>query len=339
MKLQDSIFKQVVDAGEIRVSETAKNFNITPKSVHKKITDMIADKKIKRTGKGKYELIEKSFKFEYETKNLNEDRVLINDILPNLPDMNARASKNFSYVFSEMLNNAIDHSNGAKARIFLAVSEYAVNVVIADDGIGIFENIKRGLKLEEKRYAVLELAKGKFTTAPNSHSGEGIFFSSKVADKFYIASDNLTFYSGASDTRQYPYETDKTAVSGTSVFFSILCGTGQDLNKIFETFTEMPDDFGFTKTSVPVKLLGYGENNPFFVSRSQAKRLLQGFERFQDITLDFAGIDEIGQAFADEIFRVFISSHPITAIEPVNCSQQVGRMIRRARENLLINDK
>ncbi len=37
----------------------------------------------------------------------------------------------------------------------------------------------------------------------------------------------------------------------------------------------------------------------------------------------------IGQAFADEIFRVFRADHPDTSIEAVNAGAQVHRMIQR----------
>jgi len=63
------------------------------------------------------------------------------------------------------------------------------------------------------------------------------------------------------------------------------------------------NDFGFSKTHIPVFLAAYGEDN--LISRSQAKRLLVRFERFKEIILDFENVESIGQAFADEIFRVF----------------------------------
>jgi len=58
-----------------------------------------------------------------------------------------------------------------------------------------------------------------------------------------------------------------------------------------------------TRQSVPVKLAQYG--NDKLVSRSQAKRLLARVELFKVVMLDFTNVPTIGQAFADEIFRVF----------------------------------
>ncbi len=56
-------------------------------------------------------------------------------------------------------------------------------------------------------------------------------------------------------------------------------------------------------------------------------------ERFEEVVLDFSGVDEIGPAFADEIFRVFANEHPGTNLSPVNANDSVARMIRRAAAN------
>ena len=37
--------------------------------------------------------------------------------------------------------------------------------------------------------------------------------------------------------------------------------------------------------------------------------------------------NEIGQAFADEIFRVFKNTHPDVHLTPINCTPLVKRMI------------
>src|SRR5690606_33075114 len=88
------------------------------------------------------------------------------------------------------------------------------------------------------------------------------------------------------------------------------------------------NDYRFDKTVVPVKLLQYGDDH--LVSRSQAKRLLQRFDRFRTVVLNFEGVESIGQAFADEVFRVFPSQHPEVEIIPVQANEQVMRMINRA---------
>ena len=72
--------------------------------------------------------------------------------------------------------------------------------------------------------------------------------------------------------------------------------------EVFDEFSS-GDDYGFTKTVVPVRLAQYG--NDRLISRSQAKRVLARVELFKTVLFDFAGVETIGQAFADEVFRVF----------------------------------
>ena len=89
------------------------------------------------------------------------------------------------------------------------------------------------------------------------------------------------------------------------------------------------NEYGFDKTQVPVSLAVYGNEN--LISRSQAKRLLARFDKIKTIILDFENVDIIGQAFADEIFRVFKNAHPTIDIQPINTNEQIEKMISRAR--------
>ena len=78
---------------------------------------------------------------------------------------------------------------------------------------------------------------------------------------------------------------------------------------------------------MPVNSLEYGDPHPTYVTRSQAKRLVARLERFGSIELDFSDIDEIGQGFADEVFRVFHIKHPNSQIIATKYNQRVGKMI------------
>ena len=104
--------------------------------------------------------------------------------------------------------------------------------------------------------------------------------------------------------------------------------TARTTKKVFDKFS-VGEDYGFTKTVVPVKLTQYGDDN--LVSRSQAKRLLARVEKFKIVVLDFSRVASIGQAFADEVFRVFVRRHPEIEITPINAGSEVKRMISRAQ--------
>ena len=45
---------------------------------------------------------------------------------------------------------------------------------------GIFKNLLQYFSIQEVQFSLLELLKGKLTTDPTHHSGEGIFFSSRI---------------------------------------------------------------------------------------------------------------------------------------------------------------
>jgi hypothetical protein len=104
--------------------------------------------------------------------------------------------------------------------------------------------------------------------------------------------------------------------------------TARTPKQVFDQFSS-GDDYAFTKTVVPVQLVQYGDEK--LVSRSQAKRLLARVDKFKVVVFDFAGVEEIGQAFSDEVFRVFQLQHPAIELIPLNTNADVDRMIRRAK--------
>ena len=317
---------------------TSHTFGISLAAVYKQLERLEQDGLITSEKQGRtkrYSLVDLVVvDREYPLQQLNEDTILSKDMSEILDGVTSVVRSVFSYVFTEMLNNAIDHSGSEAVTIHAYRNAYAIGCEISDHGVGIFRKIQNAMGLEEKRFAILELAKGKFTTDPSSHTGEGVFFSSKVADRFFIFSDALAFIGDNSVGDANPVLTDKLnddQSKGTRVYFEVVLDRTVTFADIANRYTEAPEDYGFSKTIVPVRLLEYREVNPVFVSRSQAKRLLTRFERFKNIVLDFQDVDEIGQGFADEIFRVFANQHPDTSITYINATSMVIRMIRRAQ--------
>jgi len=66
------------------------------------------------------------------------------------------------------------------------------------------------------------------------------------------------------------------------------------------------------------------------VSRSQAKRFLDRVDKFKTVIFDFDEVDSIGQAFSDEVFRVFQRRHPDIELLYINTNKNVQKMINRA---------
>lgn len=261
----------------------------------------------------------------YAREGLQEDLVWRDQIAPVVAGFASTVRDIWHYGSTEMINNAIDHSGSPKVRVRVHRNALFTEVLVTDYGEGIFLKIQRALDLLDPREAILELAKGKLTTAPKHHSGEGIFFTSRVMDEFEIESHHLRF-------SHAPKQADRIAehgtdTPGTRVRMRLDNESTRQLKTVFDEYTDS-EEYDFDKTVVPMRLAQYeGEK---LVSRSQAKRVANRFERFKRVELDFAGIEEIGQAFADEMFRVFATAHPEIRITPLNTGPAVAQMIRRA---------
>lgn len=260
---------------------------------------------------------------------LAEDRVWREDIAPRLGELPDNVSEIWQYGFTEMFNNAIDHSGGSQISVRMEKTATTSEIMILDDGEGIFRKIQRALNLADERHAVLELAKGKLTTDPERHTGEGIFFSSRMFDSFDILSGGVFFTHQFSDEEDWILEREQFE-SGTAVWMKLYNHTSRSMESIFNKFAA-PEEYAFTKTVVPVRLAQYGDDR--LVSRSQAKRLLNRVDRFKTVIFDFEGVDTIGQAFADEVFRVFARLQPDMELHAVNMSEQVTRMVARAKSH------
>lgn len=267
--------------------------------------------------------------FRYELGGLQEDRVWARDVLPLLQDLPNNVLDICHHGVTEMVNNAIDHSEGEWVRVEVLRGRGHVSLHVRDDGVGIFRKISRALALPDERLALLELSKGKLTTDPRRHSGEGVFFTSRMFDRFEIHSCGLVFDHDATHPDDVLLDTDDADDwSGTQVFMQLATDSGRTAKEVFDAFSSGPEEYAFAKTIVPVRLAKVGDEN--LISRSQAKRLLQRVERFRCVMLDFDAVTNIGQAFADEIFRVFVDEHPEVELIAIHAAPEVQQMIRRA---------
>jgi biotin operon repressor len=229
-----------------------------------------------------------------------------------------------NYAFTEILNNAIDHSMSKRCTAELTVDATKAAFEIRDPGIGVFHSIADKFELADEQAAMIELIKGKTTTMPDAHSGEGIFFVSRAADRFVLRSHRLQIE--WDNERDDVFVSDPHFRKGTTAYFEIRKTSRTRLEHIFAEYAPEEFDFKFEKTRVLVKLLRRD-----YVSRSEAKRLLHNLDRFSEVELDMRDVQNVGQGFADEVFRVFTSAHPDVSIRATNTSQAVGAMLRHVR--------
>ncbi len=232
------------------------------------------------------------------------------------------AGKITGYAFTEMLNNAIDHSGSDTATITWWASPDQWSFEVRDYGVGAYPKLREGLHLASEFEAVQELSKGKRTTDPQRHTGEGIFFTSKAVDIFRLTSSGVRWT--VDNLRHDTALGVVPASAGTSVVCQIDPQTDRSLAGIFHEFSR---DHAFVRTRPVVKLFEIGTT---FVSRSEARRLLDGLEAdFDIVEVDFAGVTDVGQGFVDELLRVWPAIHPDKAVIPTNMNAAVQFMIER----------
>lgn len=325
-EIRDFILTNITENKNIAVV-TSERFDISLPAVYKHIDRLVLENLLVKQG-GRFVLQSKQFKYSYKNdKTLREDTVWEKDVKKHFAAVPKNVWHIWAYGFLEIFNNAIDHSNGKKINVVIDENRIFTAVSISDDGIGIFKNIMENFNLINEKDALLELAKGKRTTDKTRHSGQGIFFTSKIFDEFFITSNGINFVSDPANKSQI--KTGKAKFS-TYVYMRLANNSSKILKNVFDEFsTEIPGDFD--KTIVPVHLA----NSDDLVSRSQARRLLSGLELFKEVVLDFRDIEYIGQAFADEVFRVFTNLNPNTSITAQNANTEIQYMINRARNTKL----
>jgi anti-sigma regulatory factor (Ser/Thr protein kinase) len=316
---------------------TADHFHISRQAVNKHLHKLTSEKVLTNSGATRNHsyklapLVHWSQTYEV-TPDLSEGDIWSRDIKSVFGQQPENVTDIWQYGFTEMFNNAMDHSGSSTIIVSISRTATLSEMVILDRGVGIFRKIQQALNLLDERHAILELAKGKFTTDPNHHTGEGIFFASRMFDSFNILSGNC-FFSHKVGTREH-WLLETEGGTGTSVWMKLSNHTSRTEKEIFDQYSS-GEDYGFTKTVVPVNLARYGDDK--LVSRSQAKRVLARVELFKTVVFDFDGVDTVGQSFADEIFRVFFLQHPEINLIPINMSEEVGKMVKRARMEAQIN--
>ncbi len=321
------------------VQKTMENFEISVTTVKRYLRECVQNKILRedQSSNTGYCLERTVYKFSYKLdKNLLEDKIYFDDVYPLLENLSKEAKSIWSYSFMEMMNNAIEHSRCENIQCMVKKDYLYTEISILDDGIGIYKNVQEYLIKQmgaEITYqdVLVELYKGKLTTNPTNHSGEGVFFTSKMLSEFAIWSDNTILSMGC-------YKKEKFVMSHLLSYFSKLENIGtiivmklenQTTRKIEEVFNMFaPIDEGFIKTRIPIKeVCQYGEP----IARSQARRILYRLEDFKQVELDFEGIEFMGQGFADEIFRIFQGNHPEIEIIPIRACQNVLGMIKHVQ--------
>lgn len=264
----------------------------------------------------------------YALQGLEEDAPWSQDFAPyfNLPPEVNRMTQ---HAFCELLNNAIDHSEGTSVTVSLRQTPSHVQLLVSDDGRGVFDKIHEAFSLEDPTLAMLELSKGKLTSQPARHTGRGLFFTSKLADIFDLHANERAFQRRAWDGGGWlPGRALKR--QGTSIYAAIALDTSRTLDGVLQAYSADGRGMAFERTVVPLQLIT--STLAGLESRAQARRVTARLHEFRRAEVDFSGVSRIGHGFADELFRVFASQQqPSFELVPVNMSPSVATMVDSIR--------
>lgn len=326
------------------IKKAVNTYNISTTTVNRYIKDLIKNDVAKENiidNIIKYRLVSKKIVKSYYPKKekLEEDIIYTNDFNKYFQEYANNIKHIWTYCFTEMMNNAIEHSDSNEITCFFIQNYLKTIIVIEDNGVGIFNKIKaynkeilkKDISIEE---ACSQLFAGKLTTDVSRHSGEGIFFTSRIVDHFVILSSNTIFTHNA--YTENIIEDDeiskiiKIGKKGTAVFMFLNNFSPKNMEEVFSMYSDF--EKGFFKTQIPIKMM---IENGYPVSRSQARRLYNTFDKFDEIILDFKDIDNIGQAFTHEMFIVFSRNNPNKKIIVDHANDKISDMINRVKNTII----
>lgn len=314
--------------GAVANRDVARHLRVSPATSHRLLRALVVGGVLDRHGEGRaarYRL--RRIRHRLQIAGLEEDRVWqrLGREIAAVRVLPADELRSLQYAATEIVNNAIEHSRGRAVEVAVAFERAQTTVLrVRDDGVGVFRRVCEDFGFPSPQEAIVQLEKGRLTSDPSRHSGEGLFFSSKAVTRFRLESqgtawivDNLVGDSGIGPS---------TVRRGTQVVLTVVGGRTPRLEDVFRAYTD-PDTLRFTRTRTTIRLSTLGTG---LISRSEARRVTARLEQFTHAVLDFSGVDVVGQGFCDEVFRIFARQHPEVTVEPVGMNEAVAFMVRRA---------
>jgi anti-sigma regulatory factor (Ser/Thr protein kinase) len=250
-----------------------KHLKVSAATSHRLLQGLIMAGVLERRGKGRstrYRL--RRIRKRVRLAGLEEDAVWreVSEQVVRIRPLETEEEHSLRYAATEVINNAVDHSGGKSLKIEVDFESCGTTTLrVIDDGVGVFCRVCQDFGYESAQEAIVQLEKGRLTSDPSRHSGEGLFFSSKAVSRFRLESgrtawivDNIVGDSaiGRSDVTR-----------GTRVVMQVVRGETPRLQDVFAAFTD-PETLRFMKTRASIRLSAFGAS---LISRSEAKRVTE----------------------------------------------------------------
>ena len=259
----------------------------------------------------------------YPLTGLQEDQPWAQDFVANF-QVPVHVAQLAQHAFTELLNNAVEHSGGTGVTVSMRQTPLHLQMLVSDDGRGIFNAIGETFQISDPAQAMLELAKGKLSTRPDAHNGRGLFFTARLADIIDLHANGAAFQQRDWQREQWQ-PTRPACRQGSTVYVAICVDTERRLDDVLRRYSLDGLGYAFERTVVPLRLATGPQVD--LASRAQARRVAARLQRFRRVELDFDGLAEVGHGFVGELLRVFHQQHPEVDMVPVNMSPRVAALV------------
>ncbi len=310
------------------VALASKEFSVSRTTVHRHLNRLERDGKIIKTGTTKqaaYFLktsLDKTLIFNRDTGAVGKE-IWSQYLAADFSRLKPAQIEICAYGFAQAFDNACLHSESKGIVVKTVWKENSVELNVIDDGVGLFEKIRNEQGLADKRESVLPLAHGVLRWNPENPPG--LLTVSRAFDMFGVLANGLFYFKDNRNDDWFLESKPKARSKGTRVSMALHFDSVRTLSAV------LPQPRATAETerrSAEVRIaLGRFDEEPY-VSRIQAQRLLKGMDRFQRVVLDFTGITTVGQAFVDEVFRVYAADNPDTRLDVIHANEDVRFMIQ-----------
>ena len=146
-EVEQALLEHVFWGSASPVRQVARQFGLARQTVHQYVRRLIQEQKLMGSGGRRWRHYQLRH-FDQDTREfalksgLNEDRVWNEFIREKILEIGTNEQEILHYGLTEMVNNAMDHSEGQKVTAHFWRTAVSVTLRVADDGVGIFRRFR-----------------------------------------------------------------------------------------------------------------------------------------------------------------------------------------------------